>query len=926
MKNKITILLTLVLLLLNYNRIYSQTKSVWVDQKSFFDNVSIDSVGHYNIGQNRFDKYKAPQNFTWNIGSSQTLLGSQKLLDGQKYKYWTYEFQEVSNVINHQSFPIYSWTNNLTSKFHLTNPGITIKTSLEGLDLTGGVIEFKDPWFIDYQDTQYAYQLRNRGMNEAYPHPRTSPFYPNSTTPYNGLYYNGVFLDQNPATTPTYYKVGVPQEQTISVHGQSRSFYFNTWEASIINNLPSAQFQDEYSQETGVVFKDQNAIVKANLKGQLMSNSTNGISSASQRKIVRTDNGRYHIVYESSGSVYYTFSLTSAFAGSWQKDKILETNEIYFPVGKNPSMDYYGNIVSIVFEYLEESNVYIYYMEVDAQTGDTIYTTSFLISNSVLDYGNVKPVVSSHSHQRAIIYKSNSLSPLKYRIRSLNVSTNNWIWNDSEKTVRYSDKYSVNPSVVGNKNLLEHHIVWQQNNSSIKYVHADYDSYDTLRFCQYRDVSENSGFSTNQNPSVSVSYDIPQHKVQVSWQGIYKTVLEKGTKKVQDYSLYRYEAVTRLKVGEDSWGTKRNFGSFVNYVQSGSLNSTNGAVIAWCESNGNYTKYVKRRTDTNYDPTESLSTNGLYALVSNGSTFENLKASVFNTLTSSPYLIKNCNNDFSEEFLDKLNSNGSIDLTYGRSGVIGKNGIQFLFNIGDVLLNDESIKFIERNDTLPITSVNQLNESARTNNFYLNSQSELMFSNFYYVVNKNLADSSLTNEFSLNFKCELVNASTNNVVGTFDNVTYNKFNVQEYANPSYLIDCDGIEAGDYYLRLFSTVNEDVKFSISEIQRDDVTLEKQNFIRRNFKGEIVLPDYNLAQNFPNPFNPSTKIRYQIPIAGIVTLKIYDILGREVATLVNEEKNASKYEVNFNASALSSGVYIYKIQAESFFSSKKMLLIK
>ena len=64
--------------------------------------------------------------------------------------------------------------------------------------------------------------------------------------------------------------------------------------------------------------------------------------------------------------------------------------------------------------------------------------------------------------------------------------------------------------------------------------------------------------------------------------------------------------------------------------------------------------------------------------------------------------------------------------------------------LASVLLDDVSIKFIEMNDTLPIASVNQLNEVARTNNFYLNSQSQLMFSNFYYVVNKNLADSLLT--------------------------------------------------------------------------------------------------------------------------------------------------------------------------------------
>ncbi|MBP9582503.1 MAG: T9SS type A sorting domain-containing protein [Ignavibacterium sp.] len=189
-----------------------------------------------------------------------------------------------------------------------------------------------------------------------------------------------------------------------------------------------------------------------------------------------------------------------------------------------------------------------------------------------------------------------------------------------------------------------------------------------------------------------------------------------------------------------------------------------------------------------------------------------------------------------------------------------------------------------------------------------------------------MASSLLSDQFNVTFKCELVNSATNIVVGTFDNVTYDKNNVSKYDNPSYLVDCSGIESGNYYLRLFTSVNEDVNLFVSDIQRDDVVLEKSNLLVRNFKGEGIPTVYDLAQNFPNPFNPSTTIRYQIPQDGIVTLKIYDILGSEVATLVNEQKAAGKYEINFNASNFASGVYIYKIQAGSFNSSKKLMLLK
>lgn len=86
------------------------------------------------------------------------------------------------------------------------------------------------------------------------------------------------------------------------------------------------------------------------------------------------------------------------------------------------------------------------------------------------------------------------------------------------------------------------------------------------------------------------------------------------------------------------------------------------------------------------------------------------------------------------------------------------------------------------------------------------------------------------------------------------------------------------------------------------------------------------EFYLSQNYPNPFNPSTDIKYQIPEAGLVSLKVYDLLGREVATLVDEHKTAGSYEVEFNVSELSSGVYFYKLRAGEYSNTKKMMLSK
>jgi hypothetical protein len=83
---------------------------------------------------------------------------------------------------------------------------------------------------------------------------------------------------------------------------------------------------------------------------------------------------------------------------------------------------------------------------------------------------------------------------------------------------------------------------------------------------------------------------------------------------------------------------------------------------------------------------------------------------------------------------------------------------------------------------------------------------------------------------------------------------------------------------------------------------------------------------LEQNYPNPFNPSTTIKYSTPFSEFITVKVYDVLGREVATLINEEKSAGSYEVNFNASQLSSGIYFYKLTTGNFVETKKMILMK
>ncbi len=140
---------------------------------------------------------------------------------------------------------------------------------------------------------------------------------------------------------------------------------------------------------------------------------------------------------------------------------------------------------------------------------------------------------------------------------------------------------------------------------------------------------------------------------------------------------------------------------------------------------------------------------------------------------------------------------------------------------------------------------------------------------------------------------------------------------------SYSFEDKVVTAGKYSYRL-KQIDNDGKYEYSQIVEVDLGLPTK---------------FELSQNYPNPFNPITKIRYSIPTpsassplakgrneVGFVSLKVYDILGNEVATLVNEEQQAGVYEVGFNPNGLASGIYFYKLQSGSFVQTRKMTLLK
>jgi hypothetical protein len=154
--------------------------------------------------------------------------------------------------------------------------------------------------------------------------------------------------------------------------------------------------------------------------------------------------------------------------------------------------------------------------------------------------------------------------------------------------------------------------------------------------------------------------------------------------------------------------------------------------------------------------------------------------------------------------------------------------------------------------------------------------------------------------------------------------------VQEsYPYLNQWLETDGDNVTVHYLYFVDAIPGTSLFDDNNSASDDSYWAYDNFSMTltDVKGnDVTISSYALEQNYPNPFNPSTTIKYSVPESGLVTLKVYDVLGKEVATIINEVVNAGQHSVNFNADNLTSGIYFYEISAGDFVKTNKMMLLK
>ena len=343
--------------------------------------------------------------------------------------------------------------------------------------------------------------------------------------------------------------------------------------------------------------------------------------------------------------------------------------------------------------------------------------------------------------------------------------------------------------------------------------------------------------------------------------------------------------------------------------------------IAWGEGSNNLNKFTDNYT---LSQIRTFNTTGKYVELSNGATKDNMYLSAFN-VGSVPYNFTT-SNSVGSYYLSKTNSSNTGNI--GRGGVLSSNGYQYYYLLNNLKIDNQIVEFVEAEKKLKFENINKLNKYLVTKPFTLNSNTDFTYNFVTEVINTLKDNNPPKKDEYVSFDLELLDAKTGKVIGRLDERKYTSENIDiGKTEQSFKVNTEGLSNREVKLRIKINTNTKSKYYLVDKYSDNEnTIKKENLKQISYQGSLAVKDYALMQNYPNPFNPSTTINYQLPKDGFVTLIIYDILGREVKTLVNEYKAQGRYEVNFNASNLASGVYIYRIKVNDFSTSKKLLLMK
>ena len=898
-----------------------------VDQKLSGGITTVGTVKRWqSTSFNAFPSLPAHPTFT--VGINEILQGDQNIYSGQKYYQWNTD----PDVTNHHVFIIDGNTNRFVSNFNPTFTGVTIQNRFlddPSYSLSGNTnVGFADPWYIDYADPNYGSTTRNRGMKQTGTdalqfRQRLSPFQIDSSTVYNNgsdssHSYEGIFLNQDYNTKPFYYSVSFPSNQSITVNGNSHELYFYNW---IVNS--GATVQSATANPTPVVFTSSSGVVTANVKGHLLSGITSATSSNRERALVQDAYGVYHLVYQSAGDIWYTRSTDNG--ATWSAEIMLSAGN---GTAHNPSITDQGNY---------SNNIFVLWVDNSTPpvTGYSVYARKLFPSSGQwepiemisgydgVNYSgyakqNSKPVGVTYSYNSTmyclVAYENTESNVVQLLFGTIDPNQNNDSW--AAASIPGVSSSSENPSMFYDQNQNKIYVAYDNTNDIYMSYWDKQANPSSPSFSSPYLVSNSSVASPNTNPTVTsdgsglvhfawMAYDHSTYYINaiytrsLSWQGFNWSPLTEFA------YYYPFDSPTICGHSDANGGASLLFHSSNNYVYK--VASTDG--VNWNGGPGNPGITIGSNS---YTPSALSYANPASVTY------------VWTTGSAAPYEVPFQIYNENTNTIGKISALTSVDSTHKK----------VFFNFSQSYLftdKSSSKKYFMNIDNLNITNSNNQqvmlysspsDKSSLTLEEYGLPGAAISAGN--YTLNGNLKYWGST--AGTNIKIVLSDSSSNLSlpIAAFNAGSSTKPDSLSFSLPVV------ISGGLKNLKLNLLVNGIADSSLTPMLINTYFLmDSSGAILKKRSGNLAsinAATYSLSQNYPNPFNPTTIINYQIPNNNYVTLKVYDVLGNLVKTLVDGYKTQGSYSINFNADNLASGIYFYQLKAGSFTATKKFLFLK
>lgn len=713
-----------------------------------------------------------------------------------------------------------------------------------------------------------------------------------------------------------------------------------------------------------------NGSINADYKSKLKSNTINALKDANQVKSLKDTNGVTNLIYESMGGIFYTRTIASNNNAFKSEEVLSGTNGNIYPSSfatfnnSNPFLaEIHGNINSInkernivaCWERREGDNIKIMisYRKTDPlNSPEWGLNDSITISGVTGDFKCYPKVMISGIYP----YDTKVITYLKPVANSSDVKL---LASVIRNNTYYPSVELIGPSQIKEYSIISHPIL------QYSPIFETYLAYRINQEIFYKKIKVGwdgmNSFANTVEPVTSITQNDDAY-----WRASIDIALKNATNdpnivKMQPVVTYQGQRNTRItreledgsydqinsvyypiyikeRLTGGSWSTSIiKYNSLNNIQQLPDIEGSykdNSCILTYGRIEGSVTKnmivvpYWNDQFQTHFsDPNYVFSKD---ARLINGSVISHQSSQLdmlkleqhddIYEIEKVPLVISN---------IPSSPIDGNIS---GLNGVILNDNIRYTFNLGNIMVNSKNIAFGNMIDTA-IQNSNVFNQNMSSSSFLLSNNDTLIIGrNASYI--PELPDAE---PLEIEYWVKLINTANNQMHKLLAHDTLRTGDSIQIEYLEGFIINQIIGGTDSFFVSLEVDTVSGAFGIGggkdgegAGEGDNTTFKRKIFWENDNKminNNNIPTTFNLYQNFPNPFNPATMIKYDLPKDVKVTIKIYDLLGREVTTLVNNEfKNSGRYELAWNASNYATGVYIYRIEAGDYVSTKKMVLIK